>query len=539
MGAPIVASAPMPEEEEDSLRDVYYQSQPYDAHISRPPPLPATVSHHQHVRAATFPTSTTYPGAMAAAPVAASSLRPPADRGVVSSPSSTSSASVVAARASPHSLLPVGAVPINGGVWFTSDLFAHSYRVPGPGGEEFIYYDNSIPMPPVRAYPTLVEQWHMLTITLKIFLLLFLGFLLTQTMIHWHIGVCLFILLLPTAVLYRQWTRHYDSVELYLLVKLYAIGFAPGAICVMIVETILTIAFMVVCFQGYIASLVGGSGGVTTDNGDGSSSGDAPSGLEFLNYPESASLYIFLFLLSYGSAGLVEESLKYFCANRVKKYRPAYRDLRGVALYAVAASLGFSTIENIGYVLAGALGKGGDSSLGAVALNAVGRTFVSTPLHLLTGYLIGLQVVRRDLLGESLRLWHVLGWSVFFHGTFDFGLFVIMSLQRHWTSGDEQEDNIVSFVLMACVVINCYAGLVYRIWRSRQIVFASSSAAGDQGPTLPASNDAGAESDADLESQLPSDEHEAGVAILHAQNTGINADGFARLHTAPEDASDD
>lgn len=49
------------------------------------------------------------------------------------------------------------------------------------------------------------------------------------------------------------------------------------------------------------------------------------------------------------------------------------------------------------------------------------------------------------------------------------GLFLILVLQRHWSSGPG--DNWVSYTLMACVVLNCYAGLAYKIWRGRQAVF--------------------------------------------------------------------
>lgn len=72
-------------------------------------------------------------------------------------------------------------------------------------------------------------------------------------------------------------------------------------------------------------------------------------------------------------------------------------------------------------MLTGALGPGGDNSALGVFLNTCGRAFIATPLHVLTGYLIGLQVVRRDVFGERLSLFRVMGWSVFFHGSFDFG----------------------------------------------------------------------------------------------------------------------
>ena len=62
-----------------------------------------------------------------------------------------------------------------------------------------------------------------------------------------------------------------------------------------------------------------------------------------------------------------------------------------------------------------------------------------------------------------------MGWSIFWHGTFDFLLFSLMVLQPHWSTGGG--DDAVSYVLMACVVIICFTGLGARIHKVRNIVF--------------------------------------------------------------------
>jgi RsiW-degrading membrane proteinase PrsW (M82 family) len=422
-------------------------------------------------------------------------------------------------------LLPFGATPFNGGVLYSANVFANSYRVPGPGGKDYVYYDRACPMPPVHAYPSFLEQWHQLTRWLKLFVILLLVFWVIQLGLHFTVGICLPILFLPTYLLYRYYQRHYESIELYLLVKMYALAFVPGALVCMLVESVLTILFLFICFQSYIGEFLqkmtgpGAGGGATSPpsddggSGGGKNGGTAPEGLEFLNFEFTPALFFFLFLLSYISAGCVEESLKYWCTNRIKgKYRPAYRAMHGICIYAVAAALGFSTIENIGYVVGPALAKGGDSSFVAVLLNTLGRTCISTPLHLLTAYLIGLNVVRRDILGEPLNIVQVMGWPVFFHGTFDFGLFLVMALQSKWSSGDG--DDAVSYVLMACVVLNCYAGLAYCIWRTRRIVF-------------PHGDNIEVEHAVDVENP-PAGSGGVGAAHLSAASPTAR-DGFARL----------
>jgi hypothetical protein len=87
-------------------------------------------------------------------------------------------------------VLPVGAVPYNGGVLFHSNLFSNSYRVPGPHGKDWIYYDSSVPMPPAThgpngGPPTLRDQWHQQTRWLKAFIILLGVFYFLQWLVHW------------------------------------------------------------------------------------------------------------------------------------------------------------------------------------------------------------------------------------------------------------------------------------------------------------------------------------------------------------------
>lgn len=379
----------------------YQQSAPYDAHAS------ARQGHEDEEKRAID----VQPGVSASAP------------------SSSSSASAAAAAPAPP-LLPVGAVPFNGGVLFGPNLFSNSYRVPGPEGRNWVYYDNSCPMPPASTDgpPTLTQQWHQLTRWQKIFVGGLFMFWLLQWLVHPVVALWMPLLFVPTYILWRLWRSHYQSVELGLLVRFYSVAFAPGALVVMLVESVVTVLFLFLCFQSYIAQLITGAtpsdvggGGHAKGHAKSDGSDGIPDGMEFLRFAESPALFVFLFLLSYVSAGVVEESLKYYCARDVKRRRPSYRVLYGYGLYAAAAALGFSSIENIGYVLSGAVGKGGDGSVIGVLVNVLGRVCISTPLHVMCGYLIGLQVFRRDVLAEPLSIFKVMGWSVFFHGTFDFG----------------------------------------------------------------------------------------------------------------------
>jgi hypothetical protein len=175
----------------------------------------------------------------------------------------------------------------------------------------YIYYDHSIPMPPasLAGPPSLKEQWHSLTKLLKVFLVLLLAFWLLQWFLHWTVALWLPILFLPSYLLYNYWKKHYQSLELYLLVRLFATAFVPGSLVVMLIESLVTLLFLFLCFQSALGSFFSTPGSTPSDvNPD---KQEAPSGMEFLNEPESPQLFIFLFLLSYVSAGCVEEGLKY------------------------------------------------------------------------------------------------------------------------------------------------------------------------------------------------------------------------------------
>ena len=197
----------------------FQQSRPYDEHRSSP-----------------RPNNNEYPAIAAGAadvPVTITPIRYAQNPAI--GPAAPIVPAVAVAMPQPP-MLPLGAVPYNGGVLFSSNVFANSYRVPGPNGSDYVYYDSSMPLPPQPNYPNTNEQWNSMTTLLKLFWILLFVFWIIQLTVHWTVGLCLPILFIPTYLLYRQWQQQYDSVELYLLAKLYAIGFAPGALVVMIVE---------------------------------------------------------------------------------------------------------------------------------------------------------------------------------------------------------------------------------------------------------------------------------------------------------------
>lgn len=143
-----------------------------------------------------------------------------------------------------------------------------------------------------------------------------------------------------------------------------------------------------------------------------------------LQVDKNFGYYLFLFLMAFLIAAVIEETLKYKMVDRVKrKMRINYQVVLDYQIYAITASLGFSTMENLAYQVAA--GFNSDSKILELLSDVVVRIFIAIPIHCLCGDLIVLRVIRRDIFKQSLSLCDVLKWSVFFHGNFNFWIIMI------------------------------------------------------------------------------------------------------------------
>lgn len=119
-------------------------------------------------------------------------------------------------------------------------------------------------------------------------------------------------------------------------------------------------------------------------------------------------------VFSYLIVALSEEGSKFLSVRILPYRRKAFDDPFDGIVYAVLASMGFATLENIGYVFQHGAGTG------------ILRMFLSVPAHatfgVLMGYHIGLAKFDRVNSGRHMLL--AIFWPVLFHGTFDFFLFI-------------------------------------------------------------------------------------------------------------------
>lgn len=127
---------------------------------------------------------------------------------------------------------------------------------------------------------------------------------------------------------------------------------------------------------------------------------------------ESSVLYTAFF--AYVIVALSEEMSKFvmlrFYAFPKKTFDEPYDGI----VYSVMVGMGFATVENIGYVYQHGIGT------------AVMRMFLSVPAHATFAVLMGYFVGKAKFIPEKRFYYLCLGvfWAVFFHGTFDFFLFL-------------------------------------------------------------------------------------------------------------------
>lgn len=119
-------------------------------------------------------------------------------------------------------------------------------------------------------------------------------------------------------------------------------------------------------------------------------------------------------LLAYLIVGFSEEGSKFLMLRAYAFRKKAFNEPFDGIVYSVMVSMGFATLENIGYVVQGGVAT------------ALLRMFLSVPAHgsfaVLMGYYAGL--AKFDSRNSVSLLWKGLLLAVFFHGTFDYFLFL-------------------------------------------------------------------------------------------------------------------
>ncbi|MFY7879396.1 MAG: PrsW family intramembrane metalloprotease [Lacibacter sp.] len=123
---------------------------------------------------------------------------------------------------------------------------------------------------------------------------------------------------------------------------------------------------------------------------------------------------LFTAVFAYLIVGMSEEWSKYLMLRLYAFPKKAFDEPYDGIVYSVMVGMGFATVENIGYVLQHGFGT------------ALLRMFLSVPAHgtfaVLMGYFAGKAKFNPER--KTFLLMSGIFWAVFFHGTFDFLLFL-------------------------------------------------------------------------------------------------------------------
>ncbi|MBL8018452.1 MAG: PrsW family intramembrane metalloprotease [Leptospirales bacterium] len=156
----------------------------------------------------------------------------------------------------------------------------------------------------------------------------------------------------------------------------------------------------------------------------------AEIGLSSLTGLSEVGSAINVFIYSVFVVSLVEELCK-LLAIRVFAYRkPEFDETIDGLVYGAASGAGFAMVENVFYVLEHGFAVG------------VMRAFLSVPLHVFTGVILGYGLIRLKLHGSYLRIVLLFVLSVVLHGVYDHVLFTM-------NAGSPG----ISFLIAVCCVV--------------------------------------------------------------------------------------
>jgi len=135
-------------------------------------------------------------------------------------------------------------------------------------------------------------------------------------------------------------------------------------------------------------------------------------------------------LWAYGLVAFSEEGCKFLVLRLYSYRRRAFNEPFDGIVYSVMVSMGFACLENVMYVFEHGLATG------------LLRMFLSVPAHASFGVLMGYHtgLAKFDRPRSARHLWKGLLMAVFFHGSFDFFLFL------------QQNPNVTHYVPAALLV---------------------------------------------------------------------------------------
>ena len=265
----------------------------------------------------------------------------------------------------------------------------------------------------------------------------------------------------PVLVLYFIWWKSNRFViSLDSIIKYFASGYIIGFFQALIVETLISIPFIMIGIVTFFTEM----DGETTTNLNQMKREDVQGIIK-----EHMGVWaLFVFFLSFGLAAFVEEIVKYYCYFTVEtpdqldttttttgQNKSKVDQAKFVTIAMVSAALGFACKENMQYVFQSPNIRDEATTLLLRSLLAV---------HPVCAAIQAIGVVRRDVLGDSTSS---LGWTllpaIFLHGSFDFVAIVYALFLEDWGSLPDVNDMSTPTVTLDEAVKQGGIGLFFMI----------------------------------------------------------------------------
>lgn len=153
-------------------------------------------------------------------------------------------------------------------------------------------------------------------------------------------------------------------------------------------------------------------------------------------------------VFAYLIVGLSEEWSKYIMLRSYAYPRKSFDEPFDGIVYSVMIGMGFATVENILYVQQHGLGT------------AIVRMFLSVPAHATFAVLMGYFAGKAKFKPERRKFYLFTGifWAAFFHGTYDFFLF----LQGNPTVNKYLSDSLL--------FVGAVASFIFAVWLSKKAI---------------------------------------------------------------------
>lgn len=202
---------------------------------------------------------------------------------------------------------------------------------------------------------------------------------------QWFSIVLFGLALIPSIIFLLFWRSNASHLlPLESVIYSYALGFFPGAVGVLVLQSFGVIIFSNMLLADEI---------IDSDS----------STVSIFDLPRNWRFYSFLIMFSIFCWALLQEGMKYWIVRKGRESRPDLTDISAYLWYATSGALGFSTFQNLLYSV-----LEGFTTLEGRVLYAMARCIINTPLQAMTGLLIGIGLAKREVFGWNLSSSRVL-----------------------------------------------------------------------------------------------------------------------------------